>query len=307
SSKLRGFAINLLAFLGIKQIYDLKKIHFYSDKILRCMCEYISTLDYEEYLKAGVHVYGALHNAVENGMVEFITEVIKACPHLMISGDDNKRNLFMSSIANRQEKVFSLFYGLEAERAGIVSLVDRSGNTMLHLAAKLSPPSQLARISGAALQMQRELQWYKEVESIMNPMHKVVHNKDNQTARELFTSEHKDLLVKGEQWMKEAATSCTVVGALIITIMFTAAFTVPGGNVQQTGYPVFKDEKSFTVFIVADAISLFSSSTSVLMFLGILTSRYAEEDFLKSLPTKLIIGLSMLFFSIAAMMVTFCA
>ena len=107
--------------------------------------------------------------------------------------------------------------------------------------------------------------------------------------------------------MKEAATSCTVVGALIITIMFTVAFTVPGGNVQETGYPVFKDKESFTVFIVADAISLFSSSTSVLMFLGILTSRYAEEDFLKSLPTKLIIGLSMLFFSIAAMMVTFCA
>nr|XP_034909611.1 protein ACCELERATED CELL DEATH 6-like isoform X2 [Populus alba] len=305
SSKLRGFAINLLAFLGIKQIYDLKKIHIYSDKILRCMCEYISTLDYEQYLKADVH--GAFHNAVRNGMVEFITEVIKACPHIMISGDDNSRNLFMSSIANRQEKVFSLFYGLEASRAGFVSLVDSSGNTLLHLAAKLSPPSQLARISGAALQMQRELQWYKEVESIMNPILKDYPNESTQTARELFTSDHKDLLVKGEQWMKEAATSCTVVGALIITIMFTAAFTVPGGNVQETGYPIFRDEKSFTVFIVADAISLFSSSTSVLMFLGILTSRYAEEDFLKSLPKKLIIGLSTLFFSIATMTVTFCA
>ncbi|KAJ6901656.1 hypothetical protein NC651_019430 [Populus alba x Populus x berolinensis] len=300
SSKLRGFAINLLAFLGIKQIYDLKKIHIYSDKILLCMCEYISTLDFEEYVKADVH--GAFHNAVKNGMVECITEVIKACPQLMMSGDVNSRNLFMSSIANRQEKVFSLFYGLEACRALFVSLIDRSGNTMLYLAAKLSPPSQLARISGAALQMQRELQWYKEVESITNPTHKDIRNENNQTARELFTSDHKDLVVKGEQWMKEAATSCTVVGALIITIMFTAAFTVPGGNDQETGYPVFKDEKSFTVFIVADAISLFSSSTSVLMFLGILTSRYAEEDFLKSLPTKLIIGLSMLFFSIAAMM-----
>ncbi|XP_034890469.2 uncharacterized protein [Populus alba] len=308
SSKLRGFAINLLAFLGIKQIYDLKKIHFYSDQILRCMCAHILTLGYEEYNNADVHVYGAFHNAVKNGMVEFITEMIKACPHLMISVDGrNSRHLIMSSIANRQEKVFSLFYGLGAERVGFVSALDSSGNTMLHLAAKLSPPSQLARISGAALQMQRELQWYKEVESIMNPTDKDDRNGNDQTARELFTSDHKDLVVKGEQWMKEAATSCTVVGALIITIMFTAAFTVPGGNVQETGYPIFKDKKSFTVFIVADAVSLFSSSTSVLMFLGILTSRYAEEDFLKSLPTKLIIGLSMLFFSIAGMMVTFCA
>jgi hypothetical protein len=62
--------------------------------------------------------------------------------------------------------------------------------------------------------------------------------------------------------MKATATSCTVVGALIMTIMFTAAFTVPGGYVQESGYPIFKDQESFTVFIVSDAISLFSSSTS---------------------------------------------
>jgi len=150
---------SLMVDLGIKQIYDLKKIHIYSDKILRCMCEYISTLDYEENIKADVH--RAFHKAARNGMVEFITEVVKACPHVMTSADGNARNLFMSSIANRQEKVFSLFYGLESNRARFVCLMDISRNTMLHLAAKLSPPSQLARISGAALQMQRELQWYK--------------------------------------------------------------------------------------------------------------------------------------------------
>ncbi|KAJ6428796.1 hypothetical protein OIU84_020454 [Salix udensis] len=307
SSKLHGFAINLLTFLGIKKIYDLKKMHIYLNKIIRCMCEHISKLDYEKLLEANIH--GAFQRAIKEGIVEFIIELIKVCPHLMTTGDDNMRNLFMSSIAYRHEKVFSLLYGLDASIATIVSLKDSSENTLLHLAAKLSPPSQLARISGAALQMQRELQWYKEVESIMNPALKDHFNKNKQTTTELFTNDHKDLLVKGEQWMKGVATSCTVVGALIITIMFTccvssfsvATFKRPG----LSGF--FKNEKSFTVFIVADAISLFSSSTSVLMFLGILTSRYAENDFLKSLPTKLIFGLSMLFLSIATMMVTFCA
>ncbi|KAG5239567.1 protein ACCELERATED CELL DEATH [Salix suchowensis] len=52
---------------------------------------------------------------------------------------------------------------------------------------------------------------------------------------------------------------------------------------------------------------VYCSRRQLLMFLGILTSRYAEEDFLKSLPKKLIFGLSTLFLSIAAMMVTFCA
>jgi hypothetical protein len=54
-------------------------------------------------------------------------------------------------------------------------------------------------------------------------------------------------------------------------------------------------------------LSLFSATTSVLMFLGILTSRYAEDDFLESLPRKMIIGLSTLFFSIATMMIAFSA
>ncbi|KAB1212397.1 Pentatricopeptide repeat-containing protein PNM1, mitochondrial [Morella rubra] len=84
-------------------------------------------------------------------------------------------------------------------------------------------------------------------------------------------------------------------------------FTVPGSNNQATGYPLFLSRKIFILFVISDALSLFSASTSVLMFLGILTSRYTKDDFLESLPRKMIIGLSTLFFSIAAMMITFCA
>ncbi|XP_021822531.1 ankyrin repeat-containing protein ITN1-like isoform X5 [Prunus avium] len=169
----------------------------------------------------------------------------------------------------------------------------------------LSPLAKLDTISGAALQMQRELQWFKEVETMVFPKHRDSLNAEYLTSRVLFTKNHKDLVKEGERWMKETATSCTVVGALIITIMFASVFTVPGGNNGETGLPIFLSRKLFMVFIVSDAISLFSSTTSVLMFLGILTSRYAEDDFLKSLPTKMIIGLSTLFISIAAMMVAF--
>ncbi|KAM2203969.1 hypothetical protein ACFX1S_023662 [Malus domestica] len=41
------------------------------------------------------------------------------------------------------------------------------------------------------------------------------------------------------------------------------------------------------------------------MFLSIHISRYAENDFLKSLPTKMITGISTLFISIVAMFVAF--
>jgi hypothetical protein len=147
----------------------------------------------------------------------------------------------------------------------------------------------------------------QEVESVVPPKFKEVRNFDGFTPRELFTKNHKALMKEGEEWMKGTATSCTVVGILIVTIMFAAVFTVPGGNNQDTGFPVFLNEKLFKLFIISDALSFFSATTSVLMFLGILTSRYAEGDFLESLPRKMIIGLSTLFFSIVAMMISFSA
>ncbi|CAI8588243.1 unnamed protein product [Vicia faba] len=89
--------------------------------------------------------------------------------------------------------------------------------------------------------------------------------------------------------------------------MFAAAFTVPGGNNQVSGVPLFLHDYTFNIFIVADAISLFTSSTSVFLFIGILTAHYAEKDFLNSLPLKLLFGLIALFFSVVSMMVALCS
>ena len=105
--------------------------------------------------------------------------------------------------------------------------------------------------------------------------------------------------------MKGTASSCTVVAALIVTIMFAAAITVPGGNNQNTGLPMFSRDTVFMVFILSDALSLISATTSLLVFL-VITSCYTEEDFLISLPQKMILGLSSLIFSIATMMINFC-
>ncbi|KAL6179972.1 hypothetical protein ACLB2K_046642 [Fragaria x ananassa] len=132
-----------------------------------------------------------------------------------------------------------------------------------------------------------------------------VPNSDGMTPHELFTKNHEALKKEAEDSMKGTATSCTVVGALIVTMMFAAAFTVPGGNDGSTGVPMFLAKKLFLVFIISDTLSLVSSTTSVILFLGILTSRYAEDDFLKHLPTKLMLGLSTLFISIVTMMVAF--
>ncbi|KAJ9555568.1 hypothetical protein OSB04_010182 [Centaurea solstitialis] len=158
------------------------------------------------------------------------------------------------------------------------------------------PPHRLKVVPGAALQMQRELQWFKEVEKLEQPSYRETLNKNGQTPKMVFTDAHKDLLVEAQDWMKTTASSCSLVAALIVTMAFAGAFAVPGGN-QDDGKPHFLNNRIF---------AFFSSSTSVLMFLGILT-RYAEDDFLNVLPKRMTIGLVSLFLSLASTMVAFSA
>ncbi|XP_076906640.1 ankyrin repeat-containing protein NPR4-like [Bidens hawaiensis] len=177
-----------------------------------------------------------------------------------------------------------------------------SGNNMLHLVGK-SSKEMVAKKSGASLLMQRELLWFKEVEKMMPPFMREALNNDGQTPYELFSKENEELVSRGLKWMRD----CMVVATLIVTIAFAVAFTVPGGYHQEDGIPVFIHDYTFLVFLIADAISLFSSSTSLLVFLCILTSPHDQRDFLYSLPRKLMIGVLTLFISVAAMMVTFSA
>ncbi|PWA53656.1 Ankyrin repeat-containing protein [Artemisia annua] len=243
--------------------------------------------------------------AAELGNTKFVVELIRQYPDLIWKVNDNNQSIFHIAVKHRHEGIYNLLYEIGSMKDLVTPIKDNDGNNMLHLAAKSTQKKRLEDVSGAALKMQRELLWFKEVESIMPPTYRLKKNKDGLTPRELFTEEHQHLMIKGEEWMKSTASQCMVVATLIATIVFAAAFTVPGGYNQNNGIPMFNRKLTFVVFVVADAISLFLSSASILTFLSILTSRYAERDFVRSLPMKLMLGLSTLFLSITTMMITF--
>ncbi|GMP88070.1 hypothetical protein CsSME_00040188 [Camellia sinensis var. sinensis] len=287
----------------IKHIYVIKLKHAQVLELLDCISQHISALNHSQI--KDTELFQAVFNAIKHGNVEFVEEILTAYPDIIWIVDEDMRNIFLYAVLQRQEKIFTLLHKMGPKKNIIATSLDKDSNTILHHAAMLSPSSHLDGISGAALQMQRELQWFEEVEKVVQPMYREIQNNYGKTARALFTSEHKNLRRAGEKWMKETSTSCTVVAALIATVMFTAIFTVPGGYDGTTGNPLYLHQNSFMVFIVSDALSLFTSSSSVLLFLGILKSRYTEDEFLMSLPRKLIMGIASLFFSIATMMLTF--
>ncbi|KAL5842801.1 hypothetical protein ACOSQ3_013404 [Xanthoceras sorbifolium] len=244
--------------------------------------------------------------AAEHGNDQFLSKLIDKYPDLIFKVNEHQLSIFHIAVLNRHEKIFNLIYETGSIKDLIVVKEDEEKNNILHLAAKLPPPNRLNIVSGAALQLQRELLWFKEVKKVVQPLYADAKNKNGKTPRALFTEQHRELMGKGEEWMKNTAESCMVVAALIATVVFAAAFTVPGGVKEDTGSPNFLRKVSFIIFSISDPVSLVCSSCSILTFLSILTARYAEEDFLWSLPTKLILGISTLFLSIAAMMVVFC-
>nr|XP_011462376.1 PREDICTED: ankyrin repeat-containing protein At3g12360-like isoform X2 [Fragaria vesca subsp. vesca] len=291
----------------IQDSYHKYLNHMQATELVTLLWKKVLTLDSDSRINDLINVPSRiLFTAAELGNIDFLIICMRLYPSLIWQIDEQNRSIFHAAVIHRQEKVFNLIYDLGGLKDLIAAYKDVTNNNMLHLAARASA-SRLSTDTGAALQLRRELIWFKEVEKIVQPLYKEMRNSDGEIPQLLFTKEHKELLREGEVWMKGTASSCMVVATLIATVMFAVISTVPGGNNNNTGIPIFLKSRAFTVFVISDAISLITSTTSILSFLSILTSRYHEGDFLNSLPNRLIVGLATLFISIATMMITFVA
>ncbi|KZV14663.1 ankyrin repeat domain-containing protein 29-like [Dorcoceras hygrometricum] len=246
-----------------------------------------------------------LFTAAESANDEFLVELIRRYPDFLYKVNESKHSIFHIAVLHRHVQCFNLIYEVHGVRDLILSYIDTDGNNILHLAGRLAPQNQLNQIPGAALQMQREVMWFKEVEKLVKPSDRIRKNDQGQTPYDVLHSEHRGLRKDGEKMMKQTAKACMLVSMLIATVVFTTAFTVPGGY-NNTGSPSLQNNRFFNVFPTSEAVATLSSLTSVLMFLSILISRYAEDDFLDSLPFWMVIGVAALLVSIAAMIVAFC-
>ncbi|KAI7743157.1 hypothetical protein M8C21_018329 [Ambrosia artemisiifolia] len=281
----------------IKNIEMKKKECKDARKILSLVCNNMR--------KSNIVHNDSLFEAVRLDKHEVVDEILFTSPAIINCKDEEGYNIIQSSILNRAEKVYNLIYHIIERTKYHREMTDAFKNNLGHLAGRLAPSFVLSRTTGAALQLQRELVWFEEVKKLVLPLQLTKKNIYKQTPEMVFTMEHEDLLRQGEAWIKKTAESCSITVALIVTVVFAAAITVPGGNNQDSGTPLFKNKISFTIFAISNAFSLFTGATSLLLFLSILTARSSEKDFLVSLPRRLILGLLTLFLSTIAMLVAF--
>lgn len=99
--------------------------------------------------------------AAESENEDLVVELIRRHPDFGYKVNESIHSIFHIAVSRRYLKVFNLMYELGGVKDLIATYIDNDGNNILHLAAKLAPQTQLNTIPGAALQMQREVMWYK--------------------------------------------------------------------------------------------------------------------------------------------------
>ncbi|KAG5235267.1 ankyrin repeat-containing protein [Salix suchowensis] len=236
--------------------------------------------------------------ATRNGIEEIVRETIKLYPHAVEKLNDKGQSILDVSVMHRQKKIFSL---VKQQKIPLARL--HRGNTLLHHVADMEHYRGGTK-PGPALQLQEELQWFEQVQEVIPSHYATLQNKTGKTAEDLFKESHKEQLENAQKWIKETTQSCSTVAALVATVVFAAAYTVPGGS-DENGKPNFITSPYFLVFTVSDVFSLASSLTSLVVFLSLLTSPFDLKEFHFSLPRKLLFGFTFLFFAVITTMLSF--
>ncbi|KAF9661798.1 hypothetical protein SADUNF_Sadunf19G0106200 [Salix dunnii] len=243
----------------------------------------------------------ALHIAAIQGEVDVMKEIVSRCPACCDLVDNRGWNALHYVVASKDSDAFKECLRMIPELEILKTEKDDKGNTPFHLIAVL---------------MHKQHQWrqvYPHGESGIYGLNKQklsianIHGGDfEEIQKEIvksfedvgsgpfgygpFLFPHRRDIIKEEiEWrnrreaLDKARESHLIVAALIATVTFAAAFTLPGGYKSDQGTAILAKKASFKVFLISDAISMVLSISAVfihflLAFLQGLYNRAIRTD-----------------------------
>ncbi|KAK3017735.1 hypothetical protein RJ639_003091 [Escallonia herrerae] len=245
--------------------------------------------------------------ATKSGCTEIVEEILRKYPQAVEHVDAEGRNILHVAIKYRQIKVFDIVERMGIPMTRLIRKIDDNGNSILHYVGIKAEDHGAEDMRSPAMLLQEDLLLFERVQKV-STTHFIKHfNCNRKTAEELFADSNAQIRENAKEWLKRTAENCSIVAVLIATVAFAAAYTVPGGPNQNTGYPILVNKPFFIIFTMTDVLSLTFALTSVITFLSILTSPFRLKDFKQSLPQKLMLGVTFLIFSVSMMMLAFAA
>ncbi|XP_076941793.1 uncharacterized protein LOC143611479 [Bidens hawaiensis] len=246
--------------------------------------------------------------ATKGGCTEIVKEILDVYPQAVEHIDGEGRNILHVAIRYRRTDIIDIVINMAHSVRRLRGKIDIKGYSLLHMFSVEAKDSKAEEDNrNPAIILRDDLILFEKMRNICPLLSTLQQNFNGETAEQMLLEKTTQLRVNAKEWMKDTAESCSIVAVLIATVAFAAAYTVPGGPNQNTGYPLLKSKPFFIVFALADALSLTFSLTSVIVFLSILTSSFRLNDFRYSLHNKLLLGITLLILSVSMMMAAFAA
>ncbi|GAB4833686.1 Ankyrin repeat-containing protein itn1, variant 2 [Ancistrocladus abbreviatus] len=266
----------------------------------------------------------ALHMAARQGHSDVVRALLEKDPQLARRMDKKGQTALHMAVKGQSCKVVRWL--LEADPA-IVMLPDRFGNQALHIATRkkraeiVSELLLLPHINVNALNrdhktpldiaeglpLSQETSEIKDVlmrygalkakelnqprDELRKTVSEIQRNVHSQLEQARKTNKNvsgiaKELKKLHREGINNATNSVTVVASLFATVAFAAIFTVPGGD-DDTGTAVMASSTSFRVFLIFDAIALFTSLAVVVVQITVVRGETKSERRVVEIINKL--------------------
>ena len=145
-------------------VRDAKLKHECAVELVNHVCTQLSNMSYQEIKDFLTNPdFNILDSAIKCGIEEIVRTLLLQFPDLINEKVSSPyRNILQAAFEYRQENIVNVIKEISTTAAKILGAhyIESEGIT-IHLAGKLAPAFKLFSVSGAALQMQRELQWFK--------------------------------------------------------------------------------------------------------------------------------------------------
>ncbi|TXG68604.1 hypothetical protein EZV62_003539 [Acer yangbiense] len=147
----------------IKIVRDTKLKNKCAVKLVDHVCKHLSSMSFIETFNFLQYPYSVMGDAVKAGNEEVVRTLLQYFPDLIDIEALPQRNILQVAIEYRQEKIINIMKEIYSTTVitSSCTLKMASENTTLHLVGKLAPAFKLHSVSSSALQMQRELLWFK--------------------------------------------------------------------------------------------------------------------------------------------------
>ncbi|KAJ0940148.1 putative ankyrin repeat-containing domain, PGG domain, ankyrin repeat-containing domain superfamily [Helianthus annuus] len=194
----------------------------------------------------------------------FLVELIREYPDLIWQRNDDGQTIFHIAVANRNG--FHNFYHRQRRY------------NILHMVGKISEKICYKDSEVTSYEVLWEYFWYEDVKRTLPESSREVKNNNGYTPLEVFTYTHREPVSQSAKWIYDTIGQSMVLAALVCTIGFSIAYSLPGGFDQNTGLPLFRRSKPFIAFIILDSASFLVSGICMLAFLSIVLSRFEKRQ-----------------------------